>query len=186
MYTLIIFIALYVIIAYIHILNSKKFDTLIGILISLAVVYGITIAIGRATLNTKNKEISYYDLPIVSLTLNKDYKMNGSFILGTGGVYGKSIDSYITYGKFKGGLKRIKIDAYNTYIEETNDKSPVIKNYFMIEKIKSYKSEWFWNKNEEKHWYTYDDQQVICNCNYPSLVLVVPENTIYKEFNIKE
>ena len=119
----------------------------------------------------------YRDLPVVSLTNEEGWKVSGSFIIGIGGFSGGSYSYYVTYGKFNQGLKKLELSDTRYYIRETNSQKPCIPNYWKIDVKKAYESKWFWNREYSRSDYT--------RVNYNAKTIVVPENTIYKEFNVK-
>ncbi len=182
MYSLLVCLIITIgIIAIIFHTKKSKEDRIYSMIVTLVVstvVYLITVAAVRDTaMESKHQFIEYGDLEIVSLSKNTNYEMDGHFFLGCGSVHGETIDYYVTYGKFEKGLKRVKLDSYNVYIDETNSEHPKIKNYFSKIINPPYKSKWWWN-NEKRtecrvEWYTATKD----------LILVVPENTIIKEFN---
>lgn len=176
MYSLIIFIVVTIIVA---IIAYKTEDSVSGSIFVCFILYCVVIIIGRLSYASDNNlnVVEYKPLLISSLTQDKDAELSGSFFLGCGSVNGSTNDYYITYGKYVVGLKRIKLDAYNTYLGKSDSEAPKIKNYYKRTIMKEFKSKWFWNRKE-----TIEEWSV----NYGELYLVVPTNTIKIEgkFNI--
>jgi hypothetical protein len=180
MYLLLIWIVATIIVVIIAAKNNEE-DSIAGIIIGSIVVYFIVIVICRMNYTTEHNlnVTEFKPLLIASLTQDKESELNGSFFLGCGSIIGETNDYYITYGKYVAGLKRIKLNAYNTYLEKSDSEAPKIKNYFTRCTQKSFKSKWFWNREE-----TFEEWTVY----YGELYLVVPTNTIKIEgkFNIDQ
>lgn len=176
MYLLILCIIICIIVAWI---NYKEDELNSGIFIIIFIFCGLITLIGRSILDEKHSYKQYMDLPIVSLNVDKQLEGGGSFVLGIGGVSLEPATYYVAYGEFSRGLKRVKIDAYNTYINETNTEKPRIKNYWYRMVGNPYKSNWFWGRSEIKYgkWYTTSEW-------VDDIIITVPTNTIYKEFKI--
>ena len=134
--------------------------------------------------NLKNYYYEYKDQPIESLINKKSSSISGSFILGCGSISGGSYDYYVAYANFPQGALRIKIDAYNTYVQENNNESPRIKNYWVRKNRVGYKSLWIWNREPSNGNWIENDQNFYFNTT--DKIVIVPKNTIYKEFLIKD
>lgn len=104
------------------------------------------------------KEFEKRDVYINSI--NRGSEMNGNFFLGSGSIDTKQY--YFYYYKSTYGYKLSKIEAYNTYIVETNDMKPQI--------VKTYKD--------------YDDGFISLKDGNVSIrnIIYVPKNTIVKDF----
>ena len=145
-----------------------------------ALIYGATIGIARGSYAEQNSlnTYEYNDLPISSLVNKDQYGVHGAFILGTGSFSGNSYSQYITYGNFSQGLKRLELSATSYYIKETDSKKPCIPNYYKIQVKKSFESKWFWDR---KSW-----TDSYMRKNYDAKTIIVPTNTVYKEFSIRD
>lgn len=175
MYLLIIFLVVAVLISLIYF--RDEWEGVFYTFIWLILIYGMVILLGRKITDGKTSRTEYHDLNIISLYSSQETELSGVFILGTGSVSGGSTDYYITYGKFNAGMKRVKIDAYDTYILETDSQSPKIKKYRHRTIRIPYKSKWFWNRSKTiygRWWSNRDD-----------LTIIVPTNTILREFRIE-
>jgi hypothetical protein len=157
-----------------------------GTVVVSVIIYLIVVVILRINYATENNlnSTEYKSILIASLTQDEKFKLNGSFFLGCGSINGSVDDYYITYGKYKTdgnnnevSLKRIKLDAYNTYLNRSDSEVPKIKNYYKRDVQKAFKSRWFWNRKETIGYW---------EKNYNELYLIVPTNTIKIEgkFNI--
>jgi hypothetical protein len=174
----ILWIGLFILIS-IVLIFSDEIGAVFGLFFVMLISGWIIFSIGKnsyAIDNNLNREV-YKDLQIVSLVNKQGYSISGFFILGTGGVSGNSYDYYITYGKFRSGKKRLKLYAYSYYIDEGDDISPCIKNYWKGTQYDAFESKW-WGKREARFegWYE----------NYEAKKIIVPKNTIFKEFGIKD
>ena len=120
----------------------------------------------------------YADQEITSLINKDESTMYGSFFLGCGSVSGESTDYYVAYAKTAKGDLRVKVDAYKTYVQESDDIQPVIKNYYARRCRKAKESIWaFPHKAKVYEW----------KKNYRGeKTVIVPTNTIYKEFLIRD
>ena len=166
-----------------HFVNEKDHDGTLATaglsFLIYAVLGGIVDFWGSDSFSDKHKTYEYRPLYLESLFTDKDTSISGAFILGTGGMSGGSYTHYVAYGKFNKGLKRIKIDAYDTYVLERDDLRPQIKNYYKLE-VQNPCESWFWSwerkerrvYREDRHWEDY--------------TLIVPSNTIYKRFEIND
>ena len=126
--------------------------------------------------NDKYSETEYANQPITSLVNKSGSDLSGSFFLGIGSISGGSTDYYVAYAPMEKGDLRVKIDAYKTYVVETDSISPVIKDYWFRKNWKGYKSLWVWNsKPRVREW----------EKHYGVKSVIVPTNTIYKEFQIR-
>jgi hypothetical protein len=185
MITLIIGLVIFVLISLIIIFSEKGFWNIFGgiftTLFCLTLIYGMLMLIGRLELNNNSKytKYEYKELPIQSLINGNGFSINGSFVLGTGGVSGRDKDYYVSYAQFEKGLLRVRVDASNAYIKETSDESPKIINYWVRKMWTGYQSKWFWNSvprtgNWEEN-------------KYGDKIVVVPKNTVYKDlFKIED
>jgi hypothetical protein len=178
MYLLIIWI-IATVLAVIITIKIDEEDSIAGLIFGSIIFYFIVVGCLRLNYaSVNNLDVTEYKpLLIASLTQDKETKLNGDFILGCGSISGVTNDYYITYGKYVVGLKRIKLDAYNTYLEKSNSEVPKIKNYYIRIIKKEFKSKWFWNRKETiEDWTKYIGE----------LYMVVPTNTIKIEgtFNI--
>jgi hypothetical protein len=183
MLTLIIISIIALMIGYYFGKKSNPFDwkKFIVVMFVGAIVYGITIGIGRILLYNKYTEVVYHDLPIESLTNKDNWELNGSFVLGSGSINGGSYTSYITYGKFKSGLKRLKLNTDHYYLKESDSKKPCIERYWKFQIYHPYKSIWFWNRK-----YSKDEYMREVDSYFDHRTIIVPTNTVYKNFNIKD
>lgn len=116
--------------------------------------------------------VVYKDQPIVSLRLNSQNEISGSFILGTGGISGGDVEYYVMYTETPQGLKRIKVDAYSSYILETDTESPHIKRYYYRRERKGEKRKWLFSYDD----FTSNWMKTPYYKEY--LTIVVPKNTI--------
>ena len=189
MNTLIIFGVIFAIISVIIIILEDGIANIIGgifgTLFILAILYGIVMIIGITALhgNPKYTSWEYKELPIQSLINKGGFSINGSFssafTLGTGTISGGNIDYYVSYAQFPQGLLRVKVDASNAYIKETNDESPKIINYWVRKIWTGYKNKWLWNSAPRTgEWEVNRDGEKI---------VIVPKNTVYKDlFKIQD
>jgi len=191
MITLIIAIVAFLITGFIlYRMDSLEFENIIGTLFIFAIIYGMAILMGRIELFDREKFYSYEykDQPIESLGTHDGMKINGSFILGCGSVSGGSEEYYVSYARFPQGLLRIKTDAYECYVQETDSVPPVIKNYW-VRKIKEpYNSKWFWNrKRTVGEWRKYE-KYFVTHEFIRDKIVIVPKNTVkvYQKFNIED
>jgi len=130
----------------------------------------------RAGMSAANEHDEFRDIPIVSLQNKTAVELSGSFILGCGSISGGEREYYVTYGKFPKGLKQVELQANRMYINETDSQTPKIIAYEVRTIHEEYKSIWFFNRPQrEGAWAVNPDADI----------LIVPENTIYKEFSIK-
>jgi len=152
----------------------------IGGMFKTMIIYFIFIGIGRGVYANKHNlnTSEYKDLPIVSFANKDGWNVGGTFVLGTGGVSGGSYTYYVTYGKFSQGLKRMELSTNSYYIRETNSTKPCIPNYWEIKVRKDYKSKWWWNREYYRSPYM--------NENYSAKTIIVPTNTVFKHFTIKD
>ncbi|MFW6311573.1 MAG: hypothetical protein ACOC1K_04990, partial [Nanoarchaeota archaeon] len=124
-----------------------------------------------------NYHYEYKDLEISSLDVDTDFNITGNFILGSGSIDGYETDYYIIFGNFEKGLKKIKIDAYNTYINETCLEKPKIKNYYRKKVLDDFDSKWIIYNPYKEIIFQWE-------VNTEEKVLIVPENTIIKTFKV--
>jgi len=180
MYTLLIFGIIAIVIAIrIYYTEKDPFERLGKIIVLLfitTVLYGLTLLVWRISISTFNDE--YKPLYIASLTQEQETKLSGSFFLGCGSIDGYTTEFYVTYGRYIKGLKRINLDAYNTYIKHCDTIPPQITNYFKRRVDSAFKSKWCWNR---KYSITAWEKN-----SYDELILIVPFNTVKLEgkFNI--
>ena len=149
-------------------------------LLGVVIFYGLFgLFVPRLIMKDSDKYISYEyaPQPITSFINKSGSELNGAFFLGCGGINGGSTDYYVAYAQFEKGDLRIKVDAYNTYINECDSIKPVIEDYWVKKKWLGYNSLWIWNSKPK----IYEWQK-----NHGVKTVVVPTNTIYKEFNIKD
>jgi len=141
-------------------------------------VFGLILIFGQLVVSSNHQHTEYMDLPIASLSLDKSNEINGSFILGTGSIHGDEVEYYITYGIFNQGLQRVKVDAYDCFIKETNIIKPKILNYKHRTVYESFKNKWFFGKSYV-HYGPWED-------NYNNITIIVPLNTlkVKEQFNI--
>jgi len=191
MVTLIIFIFAFLLTGFVlYKMDSLDLESVLGSLVSYALVYGLLMLIGRMELADNNKfdSFEYKDQPIESLGTHDGMKINGSFILGCGSVSGTSGEYYVSYARFSQGLLRIKTDAYECYVLETDSVPPVIKNYW-VRKIKEpYNSKWFWNRKRfVGDWRKYE-KYFVTEEFIRDKIVIVPKNTVkvYQQFQIKD
>lgn len=158
---------------------DEYFIAAIGIIFMGAIAYGTTLGVARGVYAREHNlnTYEYRDLPIVSLQNGESWSMGGTFFLGIGGVSGGSSTHYITYGKFSQGLKKLELSDTHYYIKETDSKKPCIPNYWRIVVRKPFKSKWLWNREYSKNEYMRE--------NYDAWTIVVPKNTVYKEFKVQ-
>jgi hypothetical protein len=185
MITLIIGLVIFVLISLIIIFTEKGIGNIIGgiftTLFCVSLVYGVLMLVVRLELRTNSKYTKYVykELPIQSLINKSGFSVNGSFVLGTGNVSGRDKDYYVAYAMFEKGLLRVRVDASNTFIKETNDESPKIINFWVAEVYTGYKNKWFWNS-----------KYILGNWEenkYGDKIVVVPKNTVYKDlFKIED
>jgi len=191
MVTLIIFIFAFLLTGFVlYKMDSLDLESVLGSLVSYALVYGLLMLIGRMELADNNKfdSFEYKDQPIESLGTHDGMKINGSFILGCGSVSGTSGEYYVSYARFSQGLLRIKTDAYECYVLETDSVPPVIKNYW-VRKIKEpYNSKWFWNRKRfVGDWRKYE-KYFVTEEFIRDKIVIVPKNTVkvYQQFQIED
>lgn len=181
MYLLIIFAVLGIIAGIRNGKQSSPFDVgaFVGTLSAIAFAYIVILGIGRFHYNRSHNlnGTDYIDLPISSLSDKEGWNINSGFILGTGGISGGSYAYYVTYGNFSQGLKRLELGTSRYYIKETNSKKPCIEKYWKVDYRKAYKSKWWWNRKAWRDQYMHK--------NYQEKTIIVPKNTIYKEFKIR-
>lgn len=170
--------------------GDLDFESIVGTFFTLAALYGLAILIGRLELSDKDQFYSYEykDQPIESLGSHDGMKIDGSFILGCGTISGGSEEYYVSYARFPQGLLRIKTDAYECYVQETDSVPPTIKNYW-VRKIKEpYNSKWFWNrKRTVGEWRKYE-KYFVTDKFIRDKIVIVPKNTVkvYQKFNIED
>lgn len=182
MYTLIIVGILGGFISYLYANQGNPFNwgMFIGGLFKTALVYGAVILMGRLCYIDENdlNTQEYRDLKIVSFANKDGWSVGGAFVLGTGSMSGSSYTYYVTYGKFSQGVKRLELSTDRYYLKETNSHSPCIPNYWEIDIKKDFKSKWWWNRNYTRSKYM--------DKNYSAKTIVVPTNTIFKHFEVKD
>lgn len=160
--------------------NPFNWGIFIGGLFKTAFVYLIVLGIGRG-IYAKNNDLNYkryVDLPIASLANKDGWSISGGFILGTGGVSGGSYTYYVTYGKFRQGLKRMELYYNSYYIDESSRKRPCIEKYWYVSGKKAYESKWWWNRKASEEKYMHE--------NYGDKTIVVPPGTVFKHFDLKD
>lgn len=151
--------------------NELDFGVVILMSVVMFIIWIIVQAIGHSIVSNRNSEITYRSLDIESAFTERNWKLNG-FIIG---VSGGSYTEYVVYGKFNKGLKRLSLSANSTYIVERNVK-PHIQNYWEIIT---------YNKWEHWFWLGEDEVTTETSKSYHDKVMVVPLNTVYKEFELK-
>ena len=186
MILLIIFAIIGGFISYLHADEGHPFDwgALIGGIVITAIVYFVVLLTIRVAISDSQKYYTYEykDQPIESLVNKGAIASGGSFILGCGSVSGGSYEYYVSYANFPQGSLRIKVNAYKAYVKETNEESPTIKNYWVRRVHKGYKSPWIWNREPRNgEW-----DKNLGYFNTSDIIVIVPKNTIYKEFKIED
>lgn len=106
-----------------------------------------------------DKYVGGFTIPIYSL--EKTTELSGSFVLGTGS-FGTD-RKYYFYKEVEDGVILDSVYAEYTPVKETNDTKPCLL-------VKEY--------NNYNRWYN------LIGCKTQKYVLVVPENTITKEFKL--
>ena len=185
MIPLIICSIIFIILLVILIITEKGFWNIVGanftLLLLLSIIYGIVMFVGRMELKTSTKFITYEykELPIQSLINKSGVSVYGSFVLGSGSIRGGNNDYYVAYSEFPQGLLRVKVDASNSYIKETDDESPKIINYWAKKVWIGYENKWFWNSAPRKG--EWEENK------YGEKIVIVPKNTVYKDiFKIED
>jgi hypothetical protein len=187
MYTLFIFIGLFIISLVIAFLirrnnsNQSVWDSIedvasgwltYGILISL-IFWAITTAILNSTLEPRLVSKTPLKEKIYSLNLQNDKQISGSFILGIGGFGSSNNIQYIMYKAEEGGKKLYKTNDYETIIYEDENTEPYLVEYYYevldISKIKN------WVLFEHISTGTYRDG---------TYRLHVPQNTVKVNYNL--
>ncbi len=186
MYTLIIveFVVLILVLWYeewrIFRLRGWDWQGALSALITAPIITLFIIGIINICVNGSDKydEYHYKDQPIASLINKGQGSVNGSFFLGCGSVNGSSKDYYVAYAPMEKGDLRIRVDAYETYVDETDSIQPIIKDYWIKKSYTGYESKWLFNsKAKSGEW----------KINHRTRkTVIVPTNTIYKEFSIKD
>jgi len=183
MYLIILFLIAYAIVLFSLRKNDNlKRHSIIGVTVIFIIVYLITYCIGSITVHNINSYRQYEDINIVSLGQKNEEGISGSFFLGIGSISSYDNDYYVVYGQFKDGLKRITVNRYGSqdvFIKETNTEFPKIKNYFYRIVTKPYHNNWFGSNNEIQYSKRYVNRS-------RKLILIVPKNTIYRHFDLKD
>jgi hypothetical protein len=187
MYLIYIFICISIISAIIIRSTTKKkyfvkefISSLFGIGVVFIFVSGIWYFIEQDS--NKYYTLEYNDIQIQSAFTDKVFELDGAFILGIGSVHGSTSSDYIVYGQFDKGLKRLELNPSDYFVREDNTKPPCVENYNIRKIYNPYKSKWVifsrktvrngdWGKN-----YGYYGT---------SPVLVVPTNTVRKEYSLE-
>jgi len=165
-----------VIIIYFSNSDGDKFRQSLASLFFIGIIGGIVQFFAFMIISTEKYHEEFSPLYIESVFMEKNWEVKGTFIIGTGSVSGGSYTNYIVYGKFDKGLKRITLFTYDTYINENSKIPPQIKNYWRKEIAPQWKH-WLWFGR--KKW------QSRYNKNPGDLIMIVPENTIYKSYELK-
>jgi len=176
---LIICSVLFVILS-VYIFMNNEYDpvqNVIATFIVIAIIGGLVQIIAYNII--EKEKYSFNPLYIQSAFIESNWSVSGGFIVGTGGFSGGSYTDYIIYGEFNQGLKRVNLYANKTYIQENSSIKPQIKNYWQIKTYEPW-SHWLWfGRRKRETW--------ISETEYlrHDLILIVPENTVFKEFDLK-
>lgn len=135
----------------------------------IAISVGIYIHIEKN--NTPYNEVEIHDSEIISIKRDKD--MEGDFFLGSGQI--NSENYYYFYENTNYGVKLGKIKTENTYIIETDERSPEIVSVHRI-----YYNQGFFNFNKT----TKTSDECGCMDNRIRTILYVPKGTIVSEFSL--
>jgi len=187
MYLIFIFIVLTILTVFMVKATTKKKNfwwELIPYLVgySIAFIFVSGIAYFTEYDSKKYYTFEYSDIQIQSAFTDKVFELDGAFILGIGSVRGSTSSDYIVYGQFDKGLKRLELNPTNYFVREDNTKPPCVENYHIRKIYNPYKSKWTifsrnvtntgsWNQNSGYYG--------------TSPVLVVPTNTIRKEYSLE-
>ena len=157
-----------IVIAYFYRYKNKKFITedlclifFIALLASMILFLVFTVSNVIFT----DKEL-YEEKRVCNIVSLRDHSnMSGNFILGTGYIDEKAYYSaYVYVGD--NSYKKVRYEVDKTYIKETDQKVPHIKKKIFIRNIGS----WFY--------------PTILALKRHKYIIVVPENTIIKEFKL--
>jgi hypothetical protein len=186
MILLIIFAVVGLLISYFYAKENWPFNwgDFIGGIVVTVFLYLLVLGLTRILITDLPKYYTYEykDQEIQSLINKSGVSASGSFILGCGSISGRSYDYYISYAQFPQGALRIKVSAFQAYIKETNSESPKIKNYWIRKVHKGYNSPWIWSRKEKAGEWTENDRYY----GGKEIIVIVPENTIYREFKIED
>ena len=142
------------------------------------IVWGFSLLIAHAIADP-GSTYEYKHLPIQSAYSSTSQGFSGSFILGCGTVSGSTESVYIVQGNFKQGMLRIELDTDYTYVNETDAESPKIKNYYSRKITPAY-SCWWLSKDHPREVGSWKRTS-----SWDEKVLIVPANTVRKQFDIK-
>jgi len=155
-------------------------ENFLSAIICSGMVYGITLLIVALTWaeNPKSYRFEYADQEIKSLLNSKEGNIQGSFFLGCGSISGGTSEYYVAYAPTDRGDIRIKVDAYVTYLEENDEISPMIKDYYIRKVRPARKAGWLWAKKERVGEWTVN--------TYGTKTAIVPTNTVkvYDQYSI--
>jgi len=183
MYTLIITLGLGIVIGFLISIGIYDYGKMKGNLYILwenfiasivvsGIIYGVALlAISLSwDCNPKSYQLEYADQEIKSLLNSKEGNIQGSFFLGCGSINGGTSEYYVAYAPSDRGDIRIKVDAYLTYLQENDEISPVIKDYYVRKIRPERKAGWLWAKKERVGEWTVN--------TYGTKTAIVPTNTV--------
>lgn len=171
----VVFVVLSTIVLFTEEKTSAKIGSIFTVAFLLGIIYGLLMLIGNLWTrdNPKFKKYEYKEQTIQSLVNKPGLSVQGQFVLGCGGISGHDVDYYVAYAMFPDGLLRIRVDASNTFVRETNTETPTIVNYWERTIWTGYKSKWFWDsKPDTSEWRVNE---------YGKKIVIVPEKTVYKD-----
>lgn len=148
-------------------------------IVASAMVYGMIYLIVSLMWaeSPRSYRLEYGDQEIKSLINSKEGDISGLFFLGCGTISGGTSEYYVAYAPTDKGDIRIKVDAYVTYLQESDDVDPVIKNYWIRKVRPARKNGWLWGRKERVgEWQK----------NYGEKTAIVPTNTVkvYDQYSI--
>lgn len=187
MYLLLIFLSISIIATIIIRSTTKKKEfvsELIPIIVTIWVVFlfaAFTAYFIEYT-GEKYSTLEYGDVQIQSAFTDKNFELNGAFILGIGSVHGGTSGDYIVYGEFDKGLKRLQLDPDYYFVREDNTKPPCIENYLVRKVNNIYKSKWTIFGRSKK---SVNEWQQNYGRRGTSPIIVVPTNTIRKQYSFE-
>ena len=185
MYTLII---LGIIILLITFANNFSFWERVKLFLRLSVfaLFVFVVFTGSMVAFLTNRTYEYRNLNIQSIKINDNgFNLDGTFILGTGRVSGSNNATYVSYAKYPQGIKRIEVNANNTYIVETNNEQPHIKNFEYRIVSSEVRSKWLLNKKERIGAWQKNTGRYRGTYKMKDIYIVVPENTVIHNFNVE-
>jgi hypothetical protein len=166
-----------VVIVAFEILIKVKFEDIFGSIITMTILFFAISAVIYWNDCEDHTIKEYKDLPIQSVFNDYENSVNGSFILGTGSFSSNYENYYVVQGKFKRGVKILILHSYEVYVLETNDKKPCIENYYHRYVRDSFHTDWGFSRKKK----VVDDWDHF----HSDYTIIVPENTVYKQYNIK-